>query len=466
MQRFGDNPSSDDFEVEVSALDDLEDETDPALAAQPLPASFPSSNPRSRRLVIGCCLVLAALLVLVSVPALRGQALSLFNGPASSTPTSVGVSSIQIFPAQPQPVPGWALAGPRFATTIVFAPSAPAIGYTCGLQTVSVNGQPVPLTIGVTVDAGIHWRLLRGPASAVACNISVNPTNAADVALLASPCEPCSTPLETTKLYRSFDAGLHWSLWSLPASGPDQSQDLLYAQWAWVGSTLVIAPHQSGGVGYQRLAASVDAQPFTWLDTTGLFAGAPANANINEMLATRSTLYVQLDFADCTTVCTMFMQSHVGLNGAHWSPFNPTYQGQSVYLMATGGDEHTLLGQVVRDAPPDNRIYLRSTDGGQTWQNLAARPDLLVADPLYAAPDGSVFAVFLQDPNGPTGAQGTQAALGIYALAPGASAWRYLGQSPPAGSFVLAWNAAGHPVALWGLVDPNDPTAGLERRQL
>ncbi|HLV98855.1 MAG TPA: hypothetical protein VKT82_09285 [Ktedonobacterales bacterium] len=463
MTNFHESASSaDDFEVEVSALDERDSETDPAFAARSSSGPCHPTTTRTRRLIIGCGALLAALLVLASVPSVRSQALSLFDGGPSPTPGGGYFSYAPLASSQPLPGPGWTLAGPHYASWIAFAPSAPGTGYTCGPQ-IRSEGQPVPLIIGVTADAGASWQTLVGPTSAVTCNLSIDPTNARDVALLASPCQPCSSP-QAAQLYRSFDGGAHWSRWALPPLGTTQSQDLLYAQWVWVGSTLFIAPHQSGGVGYQRLAASVAGQAFAWVDTTGLFAGAPANANINELLATSTTLYIQLDFADCATTCTLFMQSHN--DGASWQPFNPKYQGQPVDLIATGGDGRTLLGQVVRAAPPGSRIYLRSTDGGATWQKLASRNDLLIADSIYTAPDGSLYAVFLQDPYIVPGVQGSQAAQGVYALASGGSAWRYVVQAPQAGSLVMAWDTAGHPVALWGLINPNDPSAGLERYQL
>jgi hypothetical protein len=163
-------------------------------------------------------------------------------------------------------------------------------------------------------------------------------------------------------LYRSFDGGLHWSLWSLPSIGSNQSPDLLNAQWTWVGSTLFIAPHQSGGVGYQRLADSVAGQAFVWLNAVGLFTLAPATANINELLASGATLYVEIGFPESVSNCNWVVQSRN--DGATWSSFNPIFQGQPVSLLATGGDGRTLLGHVLHDAPPDSYLYLRSTDGG------------------------------------------------------------------------------------------------------
>ncbi len=450
--------SDDDFEVEVSALDSA-DEADTPFAAQVPPEPAHQSRARNKRLIVGGCALLAALLALASVPALRSQALGLFSSLASPTPAGGWFSYAPLTPTSLKPGPGWTQAGPRDALAIVFAPGAPETGYTCGPERPPGN-QPVPLIVGVTRDAGKSWQTLGTPASGVICNVTVDPTNALDVVLLASSCADCSQP-ETSALYRSFDGGLHWSLWPLPPLGPLPTT-LSETQWVWVGSTLMLAPRLMEDNGYEMLAASVAGRPFVWLNMTYLYAGAPA-ATIGDLLATSATLYVGLGSPDCPTGC-YWVQSRD--DGAAWSPFKPTFHGQTIMLLATGGDGRALLGVVERDAPPDSYTYLRSTDGGATWQMLSPRPDLLVAEEMVAAPDGSIYAAFEQDPNNPTGQQGSQAALGIYALAPQGAAWQYVGPMPPGGLFTLGWNAAGHPLALWGLVDPNNLSAGLERRQL
>jgi hypothetical protein len=97
---------------------------------------------------------------------------------------------------------------------------------------------------------------------------------------------------------------------------------------------------------------------------------------------------------------------------------------------------------------------------------LGPRPDLLIAEVLQETPDGTIYSAFDQDPASPTVKQGTAAALGIYVLAPDASDWRYVRALPLEDQCIVGWDAAGHPVALWGLVDPNNLSAGLERRQL
>jgi hypothetical protein len=85
---------------------------------------------------------------------------------------------------------------------------------------------------------------------------------------------------------------------------------------------------------------------------------------------------------------------------------------------------------------------------------------------MNETPDGSIYAAFDQDPDSPTGEQGTEAPLGIYALSPGATVWRYIEPAPLEEMFIVNWDAVGHPLALWGVVDPNNLSGGLERHQL
>ncbi len=445
------------FEVEVSALEPAgEGNASPGVGA---PLGQGLSRPaRAKRLLLVAGALLAALLVFVSVPSLRGQALGLFGGSAS--PTTHAVSSLRLISPSPQPGPGWSQAGPHSASSIAFASSVPTTAYTCGPQSPS-SGQLVPLIVGVTRDAGLIWQTLSTPATGMSCNLTVNPTNVQDVVLIASPANQCASS-QSSVLYRSLDGGAHWSIWPLPSPGPNQSAVMLCYQWVWVGSTLYIAPFLPEDVAYARLAASVAGQAFVWVQPEDFLTGAPSYAGINALFATGSTLYVELTSQTCIPTCYWFSRE----TAAGWSRFAPTAQEQSVMLLGTGADSQTLLGEIVDEAPPDRHTYLISTDGGATWRALAPRPDLLVAGAITAAPDGAVFAAFEQDPDSPTGEQGTTASVGIYALAPGASAWQYAAAIPPGLEFVVAWDAAGHPTALWAQVDPNALFAGLERHQL
>lgn len=446
--------SEDDLEVEISAIGP-ESEGKHAESVQIWPPRGLSRRQRVRRLAFGSGALMVALLILLgSVPALRSRALVLV-GVASPTP---GLSYSPLTP-QPQPDRGWRLAGPRYASEIAGAPSAPATLYVCGVQQ-SSKDQPSTLLVGVSHDSGNTWQTFSPPARAMSCYLTVNPTNARDVVLTAFACVQC-TPPQASHVYRTFDGGKHWSAWSLPAPGPNQSADLWSVQWVWVGSTLFLAPILIGDSGFTRLAASVAGRPFVWLSTTALFAGAPADTGINGLYATSTTLTIELfSRTACQSDCFWYVQSRD--DGVSWSPLNPMFQGQPVSLLATSADGRTLLGQVVHHDAPYSRTYLRSTDGGATWSALSPRPTGLAAEFLYAAPDGSVYGSFEQDLADPQYRQTLPAVVGIYALAPGATAWRYVSPFPKGGWFVVAWDARGHPSALWAPVDTNV----LERRQL
>ncbi len=451
---------ADDFEVDFSTLN-ADDDT-ASLQSSPGHALF--RTPRARRLAVALGVLLVIALIAVSVPSLPGQALGLFASASTPTPVSKGVSSIVLF--QPTSGTGWTQsssgtgegwnrAGPYDAAAIAFAPSAPATAYTCGQQH-PPDGQPVPLMFGLSRDAGQTWQMLSTPATGVSCDLTVNPTNPQDVLLMASP-DRCVSP---AKLYRTFDGGAHWSLWSLPSPGPSQSAALLCSQWVWVGSTLIIAPMLSGDPTYRRLAISVDEQAFTWLSLQSLFAGVRGDPTITELLATSATLYALVGSQPDAKNCCWFMQSRD--DGASWSPFNPKFQGQPVFLLrGTGADGKTLLGAIAPDeTDPTNRVYLRSTDGGATWSALPPHPEGLLGSLMWATPDGATYAAFDQRFSG-TG----QTLYGIYKATPGAAGWGYVASEPPGGLLAVAWDAAGHPAALWGRVDAQDVTSGLERHQ-
>jgi hypothetical protein len=454
MQDFEEESSLDGaFDIEVSALDS-DDEGNAAPIGRAWLGQGLSRQARARLVVLATSALVVALLVVAGVPALRSQALNLFTGAAS--PTSNMVSSMR-FVTQPMPGQGWSLAGPHNAESIAFAPGEPETGYTCGPQTLS-GDLAVPIIVGVTHDDGGVWETMSTPAAGASCDLTVDPTNARDVLLVVSSCAPCGQS-PVSKLYRTIDGGQHWSLWSLPPLFPDQLPVLVTTQWTWVGSTLFLAPFLQGDNNSTLLAASVNGQAFAWLKTDGLYAGVPSDTSINDLLATSTTLSVGLGTQNCTTTCSWVMQSRDG--GASWLRLTPLFQGQPVFLMGAGADGRTLLGKLVRSGLPPNSIPVRSADGGATWSALPPSPGDLVVGYLAAAPDGTVYAEFDQNfskvSNGPP--------LGIYKVVPGEPDWSYVAPSPGEGMFVVAWDAAGHPSALWGIVDATSQAPAMERHQ-
>jgi hypothetical protein len=438
---------ADGFEVEVSRVG-----ADDALPVESSPEHVLFRTSLARRLAVALGVLLMIALIVVSVPSLPGQVLGLFAAPAP--PTSEGSSSVSInlqltsgtgwVTNNPTIGPGWTQAGPLYASGIAIAPSAPAAIYTCGQQSPS-NGSLVPLILGTSKDGARTWQAFSTPAVGLFCDLTVNPMNPLDVLLIASPDNTCSAP---SSLYRTFDGGAHWSHWSLP-----QAALSLCYQWAWAGSTLYLAPFLSNASTYQSLAVSVAGQPFVWANLQSLFANIPSAPTISELLGTTATLYALVGSQTDATACCWFMQSRDG--GMSWERFAPTRQEQAVYLMRASLDGRTLLGQVVTSG---KRAYARSTDGGATWSNLPPLPTALIAGTMQVTPDGTVYADFDQNlSQAPDAAQ-----LGIYAAAPGVSSWAYITTAPPDGVFVVSCDATGHPAALWGRVDWQQPTAGLE----
>jgi hypothetical protein len=73
-------------------------------------------------------------------------------------------------------------------------------------------------------------------------------------------------------------------------------------------------------------------------------------------------------------------------------------------------------------------------------------------------PGGTVYATFEQD---------HFESIGIYVLAPGASAWRLVAYPAGGQSWALeaaTWDTSGHPAALWGWSWSNSEIDGLWRQ--
>jgi hypothetical protein len=411
------------------------------------------SDARRRALLNGLSIVAALALVAVVATYLRGVAPTPRPGP-SPTPT----------PAAPR---GWSIAGPAYAQTIVFAPSAPATAYTCGAEALDGPGAPPAVSVGISHDFGHTWTTIPTPWLSPWCDITVDPTDPRDVALMTEVCASCSAN-PSLSLYRSTDGGTFWRLWLLPPRPSDGRRDFTAYQWAWAGATLFIAPYANDAQRYSQLAASVDQRPFDWVGQHGLFAGEPQDTGINRLIGVGGTLYVTFDCGSgCPVESTHMMRS--GDGGATWSLFAPTFRGRAVFLVEARPAAAGLLGflQPGPATPGPNSDYVRSTDMGLTWQSLPPIPGGMGLFDIVSAPDGTVYAAFW-DCCGPPPAT---APPGIYKLAPGAIMWAFLGPFPgnAGGPITISWNAAGHPLALWGGAYPQTKasatTPGIERHQ-
>jgi hypothetical protein len=131
--------------------------------------------------------VLVVFVLAITAAVLQPSLGALFSRMREVTPggqSSVDIS-LQVHKRIIQPGEGWIPAGPSEAQHIVFAPSAPNVAYTCGAPGFSSETYPVPIAIEISSDHGSTWHYSQTPALGVQCDVTVDPTDAADVALAA-----------------------------------------------------------------------------------------------------------------------------------------------------------------------------------------------------------------------------------------------------------------------------------------
>jgi len=463
-----------------------EDHDDAHLSVEPLRAEEPRSG-RSRlsqlasqifegrpALVrVAALAVLAALVLATSVTALRGQAGPLFPLSTRATPSpSPGAGRTtpnNTSGPAPTPIPtvpwgqGWVPAGPSEAQHIIFAPSAPAIAYTCGAPGLISLAQPVPIVVERSADHGHTWQPQQTPPTGVECDLTVDPLDAQDLVLAALPAPTIwlygltGVPGDVA-LYRSFDGGATWRSWPLPTA-PDGARHFIALQWMWAGAALFVAPYAPGDPLYRRLAVSLGGQAFTWVERNGLFAGATPDAGIVGLISTPTALYVGIFSDQCASTCTHTMRS---TDGASWSRLTPTYRGDAVALLPSAGNR-TLYGHVLdfsAAAQATGGTYVRALAGDSSWNPLPAPPGNLVISYIWELPDGRIYATL--DPFAST----SVVLSGLYTLAVGAASWAFIASYPAGGpqSLAFSWDDGGHALALWGAANsflPNRLT-GLE----
>ncbi len=462
--------AEDDTQLSVESLQEAKPDGIVPRLLERVTRALQSRPDLARKLSLG---VLGVLLLAIGLTVWQppvGAPVSAALSTATPSGRSSVVSSLQVQTPVLQPGDGWIPAGPSEAQHIVFAPSNPAIAYTCGAPGFSSMTNPVSIAVEVSYDHGNTWQLSKTPALGVVCDITVDPTDAADVTLAAITESPdrTATPAAITpsalELYRSLNGGENWRPWPLPTSAEGRTARFTWTSWAWAGATLFAAPYAAGERGYTRLAASVQRKPFAWVQQNGLFAGAPSDAGINDLFGTQTTLYVDLySQSQCGGSgdnCRRIMWTHD--NGASWSQFTGQFQGRRIYplqFQASGG--RSLFGVALDPTDPtgEARTYLRSEDDGVTWRPLVSPPQSLYIGQIVQVPDGTTYADLGPFP----GADSVQP--GIYALATSATSWRFVAPDPGGyESISVTWNEQGHALALWGgatLPGSNHPPVGL-----
>ena len=388
---------------------------------------WPPPHQRIFVLVTACvCLLSLGAVILVREIASNNRSL---QPPKVTSPT---VTPVHTF----APGQGWTVGGPSWAQRIVFASSSPSIAYVCGVPSLGNSTQSAPVVLGRSQDGGHSWQASPTPAMAVGCDVTVDPTDAFDLFLIGDPCPSCS-PLPDLQLYRSLDGGRTWNLSRTPSNGPNETQQFSAYLWAWVGPSLFLAPYSKNELATMRPIVSRRGQQFAEVSTTGLYTSVPHDAAINALYGTATALYVELlrpPDSGCVSDCEVMKRTQDG--GISWTLFEPFYHGQPLNLLATGSDGKTLLGT-------GQGIVVRSLDGGRTFQSLPVFPGKLTATEMLESPGGTVLALLFSDE--------PQAPPGVYALAPGSTAWRFLCAFPSGNNtLVLSWDQEGRPTALWG----------------
>jgi hypothetical protein len=424
------------------------------------PSARPRLPPRGRLLTAVSIALAVALVALVIGAAMRTRAGgSVRPQHASVTPTAAPALATSV--VEGSPGRGWRVAGPSFGQSIAVAVSEPGTAYACG----PVTSGSSSIAFGVSLDHGLTWKTLMTPARGAACDLTVDPTDARDVVLVANSCPTCQT-LPPLVFYRTTDGGTHWLPTLLPLEGSGDQHSFEAYQWTWSGSTLYLAPWSVGETGWMHLAVSVGESPFFWADAGGLFAGAPADVTINALLGDQRAIYVVLaSFRGCAQSCSRVMRSDD--DGTTWTVFSPVDAGRPVSLLPnqSAATESVLFGELELSATANGRLYVSSGDGGASWRALPAFPGQLVAERILQTPNGALYAelTHLSPGNVAPGA----APAGVYRLSPGSITWTFAAEFPgnPSGPLAVTWDASGTPVYLWGSVRPptrDRPEIGLE----
>lgn len=420
---------------------------------------FRPKGPGRGKLAALSALGLVAVLAIAGTIAIEAQ---LVNHPQGSAVLRATVT------AAPTRIPAskeWEHVGPAFAQRAAIAESRPSRIYACGYQApAGGNGQTGPVSLAVSNDYGTNWQTLSTPAQGSFCDVRVSTTNPQHVALYTSAiCGPGScTSTDPSRLNVSLDGGADWSPLALPEKNGKPADPSSF--FAWAGDTLFVMVAGTRVDGDHYLAASTGGRAFAWVDQnlTGLPSGAtPATGEIR---AIGATLYLTFLLNPCGNNPNCMTVARTSDGGATWTHAIAIYAGSAyadvggirIVAGAPGAPLIGSPGMCQCSTPPT----LRSTDGGATWRELPAYPSTNLKPQEFfsaEAPDGTVYITLYEDLGGPEN---------IFALAPGATTWQKIVYDGGLTDFQLqgvAWDAKGHPLALWGWNYANDQQSGLRR---
>lgn len=412
---------------------DLPPNDDPEFVISDLGSS--SSGPRPMRelrpLLNGLSALVAVAVVIVGVAWLRGYHAS----PASTTASATNLD-------------GWRNVGLQNVGGIAFAAAAPTTAYACTQPTAANAASPtvLPITLQTSHDGGKSWRASTTPLSGYSCTISVDPTDARDVVLIASGCFGlCDGVTQHDEIIRSYDAGAHWQPITFPARGQIAQARYTYDSVVWAKSTCFVLVYtiNANAANNVFVAAAPPHGTATWIDDHGLTQMIPAGYNILDLVTVGSTVFAELrDFNDSSCPsCLQLLRSDDG--GQSWQhTLAATPDGQPITSISGVPDGSVLFG-VVKDGQAQR--LLRSRNGGATWQGTPSLPPaMLHVEDSWQTRDGTLYSVF-------TDADYTQGR--VYALSPTATAWRPVSHVPFNGRLdAVSVDANGRPSALWGIM--------------
>ena len=391
--------------------------------------------------VVSCFTVLLVVLVTVIVV---GHA----RAPHIDT-TLLDVATQTPVPPVSPPGVGWSAAGPSFAQTIAFAPSAPATAYACGNSATSAGSNPA-ISLVASTDGMATWGDAQMVGNGNQCTLSIDPLDASDVVMSVGSCFGCVVPLTSTTLYRSRDSGVHWLALAPPT---EQGQVFFVQKLAWAGSSLFVVPFVTPPItSLHAIAASVAGGPLRWADGGGFALALSPRIVINSIVGLGDTLFASYLDETCQAYCEVTAITRDG--GATWQQQRMTVRGSDVIILSAQSATHALLGYTFL---VDSEIYefVRSTDGGAHWDILPHVPVNPATDggAIFEAPTGAI-SIFLFAP-----------ANRVYVLPVKQKQWLFVAPLPGGVPLTLAFDARGNVTALWARAQRDvalSPQPGLQ----